>query len=80
MFRLLLPRRRSRVPICAVRAAGRIRTGGPYIGASRAWEDVFPGPAWATVLREASAFDADSLYFGTQSGSFFALADGDTWV
>ena len=42
--------------------------------------DGLPRPAWAAVLREASAFDADSAYFGTQSGSFFALADGDTWV
>jgi hypothetical protein len=32
------------------------------------------------VLREATASDADSLYFGTQSGSFFALVQGDTWV
>ncbi len=47
------------------------------------WEEMsdgLPRPAWAAVLREASASDADSLYFGTQSGSFFALADGDTWV
>jgi photosystem II stability/assembly factor-like uncharacterized protein len=47
------------------------------------WEEMsdgLPGPAWAAVLREASASDADSLYFGTQSGSFFALADGETWV
>jgi photosystem II stability/assembly factor-like uncharacterized protein len=42
--------------------------------------DGLPEQAWAAVLREASAFDADSLYFGTQSGSFFALADGDRWV
>jgi photosystem II stability/assembly factor-like uncharacterized protein len=41
--------------------------------------DGLPGLAWAAVLREASASDPDSLYFGTQSGSFFALADG-TWV
>jgi len=49
----------------------------------RTWEEMsdgLPRQAWAAVLREASAFDADSLYFGTQSGSFFALADGDTWV
>jgi hypothetical protein len=32
------------------------------------------------VLREGSAYDDDSLYFGTQSGSFFALVDGDTWL
>lgn len=47
------------------------------------WElmaDGLPKQAWAAVLREASAFDADSLYFGTQSGSFFALTDGDRWV
>jgi photosystem II stability/assembly factor-like uncharacterized protein len=39
-----------------------------------------PQQAWAAVLREASAYDADSLYFGTQSGSFFALAAGERWV
>jgi photosystem II stability/assembly factor-like uncharacterized protein len=57
-------------------AVYRTRDGG------QSWEQVsdgLPRPAWAAVLREASAFDADSLYFGTQSGSFFALADG-TWV
>ena len=32
------------------------------------------------MLREGSASDAESLYFGTQSGSFFALTDGDQWV
>jgi hypothetical protein len=32
------------------------------------------------VLREASAYDDESLYFGTQSGSFFALTDGHRWV
>jgi photosystem II stability/assembly factor-like uncharacterized protein len=49
----------------------------------RTWKEMsdgLPRHAWAAVLREASASDADSLYFGTQSGSFFALADGDTWV
>lgn len=39
-----------------------------------------PDQAWAAVLREASAYDAESLYFGTHSGSFFALTDGDVWV
>jgi hypothetical protein len=42
--------------------------------------DGLPEQAWAAVLREASASDSDSLYFGTQGGSFFALTDGDTWV
>jgi photosystem II stability/assembly factor-like uncharacterized protein len=42
--------------------------------------DGLPEPAWATVLREASASDEDSLYFGTQSGSVFALTDCDRWV
>jgi photosystem II stability/assembly factor-like uncharacterized protein len=42
--------------------------------------DGLPKQAWAAVLREASAYDADSLYFGTQSGSFFALTEGGTWV
>ena len=47
------------------------------------WEtmaDGLPEPAWATVLREGSAYDDESVYFGTQSGSFFALTAGDTWV
>jgi hypothetical protein len=47
------------------------------------WEplaDGLPEQAWAAVLREASAFDDESVYFGTQSGSFFALTDGDRWV
>jgi hypothetical protein len=51
--------------------------------AGATWEamaDGLPEPAWAAVLREASAYDAESLYFGTQSGSFFALTDGDRWV
>jgi photosystem II stability/assembly factor-like uncharacterized protein len=39
-----------------------------------------PERAWAVVLREASASDAESFYFGTQSGSFFALTEGDVWV
>ena len=42
--------------------------------------DGLPERAWAAVLREASAYDAESLYFGTQSGSFFALTDGEGWV
>jgi photosystem II stability/assembly factor-like uncharacterized protein len=47
------------------------------------WEpmtDGLPENAWAAVLREASASDADSLYFGTQSGSLFALTEDDSWV
>ena len=51
--------------------------------AGETWEsmsDGLPHQAWSAVLREASAFDADSLYFGTQGGSFFVLADGETWV
>jgi len=47
------------------------------------WERMaegLPERAWAAVLREASSFDSESLYFGTQSGSFFALTDGDKWV
>jgi photosystem II stability/assembly factor-like uncharacterized protein len=42
--------------------------------------DGLPEQAWAVVLREASASDDESLYFGTQSGSFFALTTGDVWV
>jgi photosystem II stability/assembly factor-like uncharacterized protein len=47
------------------------------------WEpmsDGLPQRAWAAVLREGSASDAESLYFGTQSGSFFALTPGDFWI
>jgi photosystem II stability/assembly factor-like uncharacterized protein len=58
-------------------AVYRTRDGG------ESWEamaDGLPEPAWAAVLREASAYDPESLYFGTQSGSFFALTDGDRWV
>ena len=43
--------------------------------------DGLPDPAWgATVLREASASDDKSLYFGTESGSLFALTDEEDWV
>lgn len=51
--------------------------------AGETWESMsngLPDHAWVAVLREASAFDADSLYFGTQGGSFFVLAEGDIWV
>jgi photosystem II stability/assembly factor-like uncharacterized protein len=51
--------------------------------AGQTWERMgsgLPGQAWAAVLREASAFDAESAYFGTQSGSFFALTESDKWV
>ena len=51
--------------------------------AGETWEamvDGLPEPAWAAVLREAAAADAGSVYFGTQSGSFFALTEGGTWV
>jgi photosystem II stability/assembly factor-like uncharacterized protein len=47
------------------------------------WEPMtrgLPEQAWAAVLREGSASDEESLYFGTQSGSVFALTDGDRWV
>lgn len=46
------------------------------------WEPMSEGlpPAWTAVLREASSFDEESLYFGTQSGSVFALSDGETWI
>ena len=38
-----------------------------------------PEPSWTGVLREGMSFDGDSVYFGTQSGSVFALADGG-WI
>ena len=62
--------------------AGRLAVYGTSDG-GETWEpmaDGLPEQAWAAVLREASAYDSDSLYFGTQSGSFFALTDGDRWV
>jgi photosystem II stability/assembly factor-like uncharacterized protein len=58
-------------------AVYRTRDGG------QTWEalaDGLPDPAWAAVLREGSAYDDQSVYFGTQSGSFFALTRGDQWV
>jgi photosystem II stability/assembly factor-like uncharacterized protein len=50
--------------------------------AGQTWElyaDGLPEPAWVAVLREAMAFDEDGVYFGTQSGSVFALTDGK-WI
>jgi len=42
-------------------------------GATWALEaDGLPTPAWTGVLREASSFDSEGAYFGTQSGSVFA--------
>jgi photosystem II stability/assembly factor-like uncharacterized protein len=35
-----------------------------------------PAPAWTGVLREGMSFDADGVYFGTQSGSVFAQQGG----
>lgn len=48
----------------------------------KAWDRVdagLPYPAWAAVMREASAYDMDSVYFGTQSGSLFALDGDECW-
>jgi len=42
--------------------------------------DGLPQPSWWAVLREASAYDESSVYFGTQGGSFCALAADDVWV
>jgi photosystem II stability/assembly factor-like uncharacterized protein len=43
--------------------------------------DGLPADAWVAVLRDAMAYDASGVYFGTQSGSIFALdrASG-TWT
>jgi photosystem II stability/assembly factor-like uncharacterized protein len=59
--------------LCVYRTRNRGRTWEPI-------SDGLPRRSWAAVLREASAYDAESLYFGTQSGSFFVLTDGDHWV
>lgn len=51
--------------------------------AGATWELVsegLPEPSWTGVLREASSFDSDSVYFGTQGGSVFAIGDGSRWV
>ncbi|WP_432936641.1 WD40/YVTN/BNR-like repeat-containing protein [Kribbella sp. CA-253562] len=51
--------------------------------AGRSWSlfsDGLPAAAWTAVLREASASDAESYYFGTQSGSVFALTGDNQWV
>jgi photosystem II stability/assembly factor-like uncharacterized protein len=42
-------------------------------------DEGLPQPSWAAVMREASAFDGGSVYFGTQSGSFFALSTDKRW-
>lgn len=39
--------------------------------------DGLPDPAFTGVLREAASFDADGVYFGTQSGSVFARPHGE---
>jgi len=43
----------------------------------RLYSDGLPDPAWTGVLREGMAYDADGVYFGTQSGSLFALSNGE---
>jgi hypothetical protein len=51
--------------------------------AGRSWElaaDGLPDQAWAAVLREASAFDTESAYFGTQSGFVYGLGENGRWV
>ena len=58
-------------------AVYRTRDGGNTWEAMR---DGLPERAWAAVLREGAAFDGESLYFGTQSGSFFALTAPERWV
>ncbi len=61
-------------------AANRVTVGG-RMGVYRTrdggetWEldaHGLPERAWTGVLREGAAFDADGVYFGTQSGSVFA--------
>jgi photosystem II stability/assembly factor-like uncharacterized protein len=52
------------------------------LNGGKAWDRTdagLPDQAWAAVMREASAFDSDSVYFGTQSGSFFAMTANDRW-
>jgi photosystem II stability/assembly factor-like uncharacterized protein len=56
----------------------RTRDGG------ESWEllrNGLPEPAWVAVLREASSFDEEGAYFGTQSGSVFVTSDGgESWA
>jgi hypothetical protein len=40
------------------------------------WGSGLPDNAWTGVLREGMSYDAGGVYFGTQSGSVFASADG----
>jgi photosystem II stability/assembly factor-like uncharacterized protein len=42
------------------------------------WGSGLPEHAWTGVLREGMSFDADGVYFGTQSGSLFG-SHGDAW-
>ncbi len=43
------------------------------------WSNGLPDRAWAAVLREGFASDAEGVYFGTQSGSVWAArrAEGE---
>jgi photosystem II stability/assembly factor-like uncharacterized protein len=65
-----------------VTAEGRLgvyRTGDG--GASwELWSDGLPDQAWVAVLREGFAADANSLYFGTQSGSVWAAPRSGGWT
>lgn len=48
-------------------------------GASWAsWSDGLPPQAWTGVLREASSYDGEGVYFGTQSGSVYS-SRGGSW-
>ena len=48
------------------------------------WEsrsEGLPTQSWTGVLREATTFDGEGVYFGTQSGSLWVLPRGDsTWI
>ena len=46
-------------------------------GASwESWSDGLPARAWTGVLREATSFDGEGVYFGTQSGSVYSSRGG----
>jgi photosystem II stability/assembly factor-like uncharacterized protein len=48
-------------------------------GSWELWSDGLPDRAWAAVLREGFASNAEGVYFGTQSGTIWAATPDGRW-
>jgi photosystem II stability/assembly factor-like uncharacterized protein len=71
----VIPEQSSELRVTAEGKLRVFRTGDG--GASwESWSDGLPAEAWTGVLREATSFDDEGVYFGTQSGSVFSSANG----